>query len=100
MPIEWALGIVVPIFKGLGDIRNFTCYRAVKILEHRMRVVERVLENGLHRIVSIDEMQFGFMPERGTTHVVFILRRMQEDYHAIGIRCTCVLWTYRELLTE
>ena len=32
--------------------------------------------------VSVDEMQFGLMPERGTIDAVFILRRMQEEYHA------------------
>ena len=32
--------------------------------------------------VTVDEMQFGFMPERGTIGAVFILRRMQEEYHA------------------
>ena len=46
MPVEWALCIVVPIFKGKGDIRNCSCYEAVKFLEHGMKVVERVLENG------------------------------------------------------
>ena len=34
MPVEWALTIVVPIFKGKGDIRNCGCYVAVKLLEH------------------------------------------------------------------
>ena len=33
-------------------------------------------------MVSVDEMQFGFMPEKGTIDAVFILRRMQEEYHA------------------
>ena len=47
-----------------------------------MRVVESVLEKRLCRIVSIDEMQFGFVPERGAIDAVFILRRMQEEYHA------------------
>ena len=28
--------------------------------------------------------KFGFMPERGTINAVFILRRMQEEYHAKG----------------
>ena len=42
-----------------------------------------VLEKRLLRIVIVDEMQFGFMPERGTIDYVFILRRMQEEYHAI-----------------
>ena len=46
MPVELALGIVVPVFKGKCDIRNFCYYRAVKLLEHVKRVVERVLEKG------------------------------------------------------
>ena len=41
-----------------------------------MKVVERVLEKGLCRIVSVDEMQFGFMPEKGTIDAVFMLRRV------------------------
>ena len=61
MPAEWALSIVVPIFKGKGDIRNCRCYRAMKLLEHGMKVVERVLEKMLCKIVSVDGMQFGFM---------------------------------------
>ena len=32
----------------------------VKLLEHGMKVVEWVLEKRLHRIVTVDEMQFGF----------------------------------------
>ena len=49
-----------------------------------MKVVERVLEKRHCIIVSFDKMQFGFMPERETIDVVFILRRMQEEYHAKG----------------
>ena len=30
-----------------------------------------MLEKTLHRIVSVDEMQFGFMPERGTIDEYF-----------------------------
>ena len=75
---------MAPVFKGKGDIRNCSCYRAVKLLEHDMKVVERVFEKKLSTIVSVDEMQFGFMPERGTIDAVYILRRMQEEYHAKG----------------
>ena len=38
----------------------------------------------LRRIVSVDEMKFGFMLERGTIGAVFILRRMQGEYNAKG----------------
>ena len=82
MQAEWTLSIVVPIFKGKGDIRNCSCYRAVKLLEHGMKVVEMVLEKRLCRIVSVDEMQIGFMLVRGTIDAVFFLRWMQEGYHA------------------
>ena len=34
--------------------------------------------------MSVDEIQFGFMSGRGTIDAVFILRRMQEKYHAKG----------------
>ena len=82
MPVEWGR-IAVPIIKGKANIRNCSCYGAVKLLEHGMMVVERVLEKTLCRIVSVDEMQFGFMSVRGTIDAVFILRRMQE-YHGKG----------------
>ena len=34
MPVEWALSIVVPFFKGKGDISDCSCHRAVKLCEH------------------------------------------------------------------
>ena len=58
-----------------------------------MKVVEMVFKKSLRRIVTVDEIPFGFMPDRGTIDAVFILRRMQEEYHAKGKSCSCVLWT-------
>ena len=45
---------MVPIFKGRGDIRKCSCYGAVKLLEHGMKVVERVFDKRLWLIVSVD----------------------------------------------
>ena len=39
--------------------------------------VERVLENRTRELVTMDNMQFGFMPGKGTTLALFILTRMQ-----------------------
>ena len=61
-----------PIFKGKGDIRNCSSYGAAMILEHGMKVVEKVLLENRRRIVTVDKMQFGFLPERGTIVVLFI----------------------------
>ena len=40
-------------------------------------------------------MQFGFMLEKGTTHPLFILKRMQEEFREREkkLNDTCVLWT-------
>ena len=80
MPEEWKTSVVVPIFKGKRDVMDCGAYREVKLLEHTMKIVERVLENRIRELVMIDEMQFGFMPGKGTTHALFILRRMQEEF--------------------
>ena len=57
-----------------------------------MEVVERVFEKRLRRIVSADEMQLSLMPEKGIIDAVFIMKRMQEEYHAKGNKlyiCFC-----------
>ena len=72
--------VVVPIFKGKRDVMDFGAYRGVKLLEHAMKIVERVLEKRIRELLKIDDMQFGFMPGKGTTDTSFILRRMQEEF--------------------
>ena len=79
-PEEWKTRVAVPIFKGKGDVMGCGAYRGVKPLEHAMEIVERVLENRMRGLVTIDDMQFGFMRWKGTTNALFILRRMQEEF--------------------
>ena len=69
---------------GRGDIWNCSCYRSLKFLYHGMKLVEIVLEKGFCRIVTANEMQIGFMLGRGTIDAVFIVKRLQEEYHAKG----------------
>ena len=40
-------------------------------------------------MVTVNEMQVSFMPERGTIYAVFIMRRLQEKLHAKGKHCMC-----------
>ena len=47
-----------------------------------MKVLERVLEKRIKCQVSIDNMQFGFMPGKGTTHAILIMRQVQEKHQA------------------
>ena len=80
MPDEWKTSVIVPIFKGKGDVMSCGSYRGVKLLEHAMKIVKRVLERQLQTLVNLNEMQFGFMPGKGTVNAIFIVRRMQEEY--------------------
>ena len=43
-------------------------------------------------------MQYGFMPGKGTTDALFILRRMQECFVEKRKSCTCVFWTWKKRL--
>ena len=45
-----------------------------------MKVLERVLEKRIRCQVPIDNMQFGFMPGKGTTDAIFIMRQVQEKH--------------------
>ena len=56
--------------------------RAIKLLEQPMKVLERVLEKRIRCQVSIDNMQFGLMPGKGTTDAIFIMRQVQEKHQA------------------
>ena len=44
---------LVPMYKGKGDVLECSSSRGIKILEHGMKVVERVLEKRLRQAVEI-----------------------------------------------
>ena len=80
MPDEWLTSVLVPIFKKKGDVRNFHTYRGVKLLDHAMKIVKRVLERKIRELINIDSMKFGFMPGGRKTDALFAVRRMQKKY--------------------
>ena len=80
IPEDWTKSILVPLFKGKGDPLACGSYRAIKLLEHGMKLLERVLERRVRSQVEVDEMQFGFMPGKGTTDAIFVTRQMQEKH--------------------
>ena len=44
MPDEWKTNVIVPIFKGKGDVMSCGSHSGVELLEHAMKIVERALE--------------------------------------------------------
>ena len=80
IPDDWKLSLTVPIYKGKGDALDCGRYRGIRLLEHGMKVFEKVLEVRLRRIIQLDSRQFGFCPGKSTTDALFIMRRIQEGY--------------------
>ena len=80
MPDEWKTSVIVPIFKEKGDVMNCGSYRGVKLLEHAIKIVERVPDRRIRTLVNLNEMQFGFKPGKGTVNAIFIVGRIQEEY--------------------
>ena len=80
MPDEWKTSVIVSIIKGKGDVRSCGSYRGVKLLEHAVKSVEKILEKRIRTVMNLNTMQFGFMLEKGIANAIAILRRMQEEY--------------------
>ena len=59
IPESWQISELVLIYKGKGDVLECGSSRGIKLLEHGMKVSERVLERRLRQAVEIDKMQFG-----------------------------------------
>ena len=80
MPDEWKTSVIVPIFKGNGNMLSSGSCRGVKLLEHAMKIIQRVLEREIRTLINLDKMQFGFMPRKRAVDVICIVSRMQEEY--------------------
>ena len=73
---------MVNVYKGKGDPLECGSYRGIKLTEHVMKVLERVVEYRVSGSVDLSDMQFGFRPGRGTMDAIFIVRQMQEKCFA------------------
>ena len=84
IPEDWKSSVVLPIYKGKGDPMECGPYGGIKLLEHAMKVVERIFEHRIRQQIEIDDMQFTFMKGKGTTDAIFMARRMQENFRVKG----------------
>ena len=71
------------MYKGKCDPLMCGSNRTIRLLEQPMKVLERELEKRIRCQVSIDNMQFGFMPGKGTTDAFFSSRQVQEKHQAM-----------------
>ena len=54
--LDWKSRAVLPIYKGKGDPMGCGSYRGIKLLEHAMKVIERIFEHSIQQQIEIDDM--------------------------------------------
>ena len=70
-----------------NQIQVFSTLTSLLImLSEAMKILERIVDGLIRQVVSIDEFQFGFVPRRGTTDAIFVVRQLQEKYLAVNKR--------------
>ena len=80
IPDEWRKSVLVPLYKGKGDINECGNYRGIKLISHTIELCERIIEARIRKEVTIAEQQFGFMPGRSTIDAMFCLRMLLEKW--------------------
>ena len=73
IPEDWQISVMMPIYKGKGDVMDCRAYRGVMLLKNGIKIVKRVLEKRIKALVLLDNGQFGFVPGRGMTDALFIV---------------------------
>ena len=80
VPSDWEQSFIFCLYEGKGDALERGNYHGLKLTEQVMKVLERIVDGLIRQVVSIDDSQFGFVPGRGTTDAIFVVRQLQEKY--------------------
>ena len=83
VPTDWEQSFIVCLYKGKGDALDRGNYRGFKLTEQAMKFLERIVDGLIRQVVSIDDSQFGFVPGRGTTDAILLVRQLLEKYLAV-----------------
>jgi len=98
IPEDWKSSVVLPIYEGKVDPIKCGPYRGIKLLEHAMKVAERISEHRIRQQIEIDDMQFGFMKGKGTTDAIFMARQTQQNFRLKVRSSILFLWIWRKFL--
>ena len=90
MPEEWRRSVLIPIYKHKGDAQCCGNYRGIKLMNHTMKIWERIIETRLRDRAEISKQQYRFMPGKGTTDAMFALRMLMKKYREGQRELHCV----------
>ena len=82
IPTDWQESFILNLYQGQGGALERGNYRGMKLTDQVMKLLKCALDSFIREMVDIDAMQFGFVPGRGTTDAIFIIRQLQKKYIA------------------
>ena len=75
-PSDWEESLILNLHKGKGEALDHDSYCGLNLTDKVMKLLEWVLDSYICEMVNIGEMQFGFVPGRGTTDTIFVVRQL------------------------
>ena len=86
VPEDWVLAIIIPLFKGKGDVHDCSNYRGISLLSVVGKLYGRILINRIKGKTEnvISEVQGGFRRGMGCADQTFIVRQICEKYLGKG----------------
>ena len=83
-PKDWAIGIILPIYKNKGPVTNPDNYREITLLSCFCKLFTSVLNKRLTEYIDelgiIGEEQTGFRHDYSTMDHVFVLKNLTDLY--------------------
>ena len=91
-PTELFLARVVPLFNK-GDTNNAANYRPISLLSSLYKVYMIMIRQRMQNAINdaLSNTQYGFRPQRSTSHAIYIIRRLQDYAESKGARLSLAL---------
>ena len=100
IPTDWCVGIIIPIFKNKGDVKNPDNYRGITLLSCLGKLFTSILNHRitgyLERNSTIGEEQAGFRSGYSTTDHVFTLKCVIDIYLQQKKHLYCAFIDYKK----
>ena len=81
--------VIVAIYEANCDMMSYTSYKRVKLLDHAIKIVERMLERRIQTLINLHRMHLRITEGNRRVNAAFFVRRTHEEYqnkekHFIG----------------
>ena len=100
IPDVWCKGIIVPIYKKKGDVKNPDNYRGITILSCLGKLFTSILNERLNKFLEdsgiLNEEQAGFRKNYSTVDHIFSMKLLIDFYLHKGKKLYCAFVDYRK----